>query len=178
MADIQTDQLAYGSYAALRLHDDDGNIYLFAELTSGGLAMARVPIASVATLSTYSYYLPATKAWSSALPNDDPSLNILPDNKNTGSGTMFWSTTHQTYVLVYLSDLDSTFRFRYSLDGTLTNWSANTKIYTAEAGRFFCYGGQAFPGFLGTDATELLLGWTYLPDGGGYKNRLAKLEWA
>lgn len=164
----------YGSYATLLLHQDDGYLYLFGQVPNG-LALARVPKGSVTDKSSYSYYSPLSSTYLATVPSNTSSLNVLPPG-DTGSGDIFYSQHHGTYLHFYLSDLDSVFRVRYSLDGSLTKWSKDQVVYRSTAGTFMNYAGHAFPGYDPSGKT-LVFGWTYL-DGKGYQNRMAKIVWA
>lgn len=181
-ASTQTGDILFGSYTILKLDKDDGHLYLFGGLSRGGLSLARVAYNDIATISAYTYYNPTTSTWTSTLPSrSDSTYNVFascPDyhpGESFGSGEIFYSAHHGTYLHVYMSDFDSTFRVRKSLDGTLWNWSDNKVIYTAAAGTFVCYAGHAFPGYDATGQT-LMIGWTYTNE--VYYNRLAKVEWA
>jgi len=112
-----------GGFPALKLRDDDGYIYVFGSIP-GGLALARVLEIHVVARSQYEHYQLDTASCTSVQPSPkDESINILASAANInrgfdGSGDIFWSERHGTYLMIYMTDLDITLRVRRALDHT------------------------------------------------------------
>lgn len=164
----------------------DGMIYIYAA-TTGGLLLARVPAASYASVSAYSYYQ-GNGTWGAVSPKASQTSAYL----MTGAFStldIFWSPKHSTFMMVYQTYYaDNNFYWRYLqlpagvsikpiwAGGSQQDfvqaiytypWSADIFLFTtpAPADGSYTYGGGAMQGYYdGSDITRggsrMLLTWT------------------
>ena len=93
----------YGHYTSLLPSTPDGYLYLYATLNntnsgaSRGLGLARAPIGSINSNTTYEFYLPATQTWAPyPPPSIGDSIDVLGkqgknSGANVGTGDIFYS---------------------------------------------------------------------------------------
>ncbi|MCJ1413770.1 hypothetical protein MMC32_000095 [Xylographa parallela] len=176
---IQAGNIQYGNWGSTI--GASGKLLLLAA-SAGGLKVARVDPNEATDLTKYEYYTgPTTHTWTATPPpSNSTAANIFTVGKwFGGSGDVFWSPHHRTFLCVYFNGLpDNTFYVRYALDGWVAGrWSAEQVLYvTAPAphdpGDPFNYAGHANPSWDPSGRT-LGLSWSY----GGAWTQVATVSW-
>lgn len=164
---------------------NDGMVYIYAATAGGGLLLARVPVASYADRSKYSYYQ-GNATWGSVSPSASQASAYF----TTGAFStvdIFWSPKHSTFMLVYQSfyaDNDFFWRYLQAPPGLMPVWAGGNKtdfveaivtypwssdrlLFTtpAPADGSYTYGGGVMMGYYDTDditrgGGRMLLTWT------------------
>ncbi|MCJ1383282.1 hypothetical protein MMC17_006395 [Xylographa soralifera] len=196
---IQAGNIQYGNWGSTI--SASGKLLLLAA-SGGGLKVARVdpdsatdltkvsppsaptPLTTLTPSSQYEYYHgPTTHTWSATPPeSNSTAANLFTVGAwfgGSGSGDVFWSLPHRTYLCVYFNGLpDNTFYVRYALAGRVAGrWSDEQVLYvTAPApndpGDPFNYAGHANPTWDPSGRT-LALSWSY----GGAWTQVAVVSW-
>ena len=162
----------------------DGYTYLFAN-DATGLKAARVPSSPASAIysrSNYQYYNGVS--WTSSIPTTGAAANFFSFTYDffgtqigPGSGEIFWSSYHNTYLLIFMdSSVSALFRVSYSLTGQILGpYTDPVNLY--QTGRIgpnqsISYGGHSYPG-MDPSGNTLALSYTY---NGNYIN-MAKITW-
>ena len=183
----QDGQVQFGCYSALTSHSKDGYLYVFGfvspvgGLTQTGVALARAPVRSISSNSSYEYYYPSNASWSKKIPSVNDQVSVLTADGSPlpfalSDGDVFWSTHHSQYLNVFQTSTAGIYYVQNSTD--LMHWSLPEELYRAPNGTSYNYAGHALPGFLEDDAT-LLLQWTQQLNttSGLLGNAMAKVHW-
>ncbi len=80
------------------------------------------------------------------------------------SGDVFYSSCHNTWLLISLTTFTNQIYIQYSMGGHIVGpWSIPQLLWDSvpAIGSFGNYAAHAYPQWLGTDSDELIISWTY-----------------